>query len=111
MQNFHSQGNKITIVASSSGLSGEPVVLDDRVGIAEHDYSSGDDLVVLLEGVVENLVKSPTKTFAYGEKLYWDTVDGVTDDDESAANKPIGWSVQSDAASGGTTAKVKLGAW
>lgn len=111
MQNFKQKGDKITIVASASGVSGEPVVLEDRVGIAEHDYESGDDLVVLLEGVVENLVKSPSKTFTYGEKLYWDTTDGVTDDDESAANKPIGWSCQSDAASGGTTATVKLGAW
>lgn len=110
MDNFRQKGDKITITASASGLGGAPVVLEDRVGVAEHDYASGDDLVVLLEGVV-SLAKSSTKTFTYGEKLYWDTVDGVTDDDESAANKPIGWSCQSDAASGGTTALVKLGAW
>lgn len=111
MNNFLSQGNKITITASASGLSGTPVVLEDRVGIAEHDYQSGEDLVVLLAGEVGSLTKSPTKIFTYLEKLYWDATDGLTDDDESGTNKPIGWSTQNETVSGSTTGSVLLGAW
>jgi predicted RecA/RadA family phage recombinase len=110
MQNFIQQGDKITIVAAASGVAGDPVVLEDRVGVAENSHAVGDDVVVLLEGVVE-LPKSSTKILTYGEKVYWDTVDGVTDDDESAANKPLGWSCQNETVSGSTSAVVKLGAY
>lgn len=109
MQNFVGKGDKITITADASGLSGAPVVLEDRVGIAEHEHAVGDDLVVLLEGLVE--LDRAAETWAAGEKVYWDVADGnATNDADTGTNKPLGWAAN-DYASTVTSGVVKLGAY
>ena len=110
MQNYVQEGEHLTITAAASALSGDPVVLTDRVCIAEHDVASGEDLTVLTEGVVE-LAKNATQAFTVGEKLYWDVGDkNLTSNSETSANKPIGWSANA-YASAETSAAVILGAW
>lgn len=105
MKNFIAQGNKITMTAGGTVSAGDPVVLEDRAGIAENDATSGQDLVVLLEGIVE-LAKS-TEAFAVGEKLYWDA-GGSAMTSTASSHKPLGWAAEA-AATGVTASKVKLG--
>ncbi len=111
MKKFQREGKTITITAGTSYSSGDPVVLEDRVGIATHDAENGDALEVLLEGVVEDLAKETTDSISVGEKVYWDAGDSnVQNDADSGTNKPLGWAVE-DAATGVTSIAVKLGAY
>jgi predicted RecA/RadA family phage recombinase len=107
MKNFKAQGNKITIEAPGNVVSGTPAVLEDRAGVYEGSADTGEDVVVLLEGIVE-LAKS-AEAFAAGEKLYWNAGSSFVTSTAST-NKPIGWSAAA-AATGDTVADVKLGAF
>lgn len=107
MLNFIAKGDKITVVATASGVKGDPVVLDDMAAVPENSFAVGEDMVLLLEGIV-SLAKS-AEAFAAGEKLYWDDGNGYVTKTAST-HKPIGWSANV-YATGVSTANVKLGAW
>lgn len=65
------EGEVITITASGTISSGDPVLMTDIVGIAQNDAVSGDLVTVALEGVYE-VTKLSTDTPAVGQALYWD---------------------------------------
>ncbi len=109
MKNFKAEGNVLTATAGADYDSGDGVVIGDRAGVVCHDVVSGNEMEVMIEGVVE-LAKTNV-AMNIGEKLYWDAADGnVQKTADSGTNKPMGWAAET-AASGVTVINVKLGAY
>lgn len=109
MKNFVARGDVVKIVASGPVASGAAVVIGDRVGIACHDATNGEDLYVQIEGIVE--YDKTNVAMAVGKKAYYDVADDdVQLTDDGGTNKPIGWIAQ-DAASADAKTLIKLGAF
>lgn len=71
MKNFVQEGEQITITAAADVLSGAGVLLGNLFGIATHDASTGDELVLRRRGVVTH-AKTSAQAWTVGARIYWD---------------------------------------
>lgn len=87
--NFKGFGEAIDHVAAADIVSGEAVVIGDRIGIAATDIASGATGALKVKGVFE-LAKLSTDVIAQGDAVYWnDTSKEITL--TSAGNTPAGY--------------------
>ena len=71
MKNFVADGNTVTTTAGSAISSGDVVALNDMVGIAQNDATSGASVVTAIVGVF-SVAKVSAQTWAVGDKVNWD---------------------------------------
>jgi len=101
-------GRVLTVPAPTGGaLSGAPLLIGSLFGVAQHDAAQGQDLEILTEEVVE-LPKATPLAIDLGDRLFWNTGDGVLDK-TAPAQLCVGVAVLP-AASADATVRVKLGA-
>jgi len=101
-------GRVLTVPAPTGGaLSGAPLLIGSLFGVAQHDAAQGQDLEILTEEVVE-LPKATPLAIDLGDRLFWNTGDGVLDK-TATAQVCVGVAVLP-AASADTAVRVKLGA-
>lgn len=109
MKNFVFSGATINVTAEADTSSGAVVVVGDLAGIAGHDAKAGEDLVVHLVGVYENLPKVAGQVWAQGVKVYWIAADSkLTTAENAGANKFVGHAYAA-AANGSAVGTVRLG--
>lgn len=104
MRNYIQDGKHITVEAASSVSSGEGYLVGKLFGVATNDAGTGDDLVIVTEGVFD-LAKVSAQAWAVGNLIYWD--DGNTRCTTVDTNVPIGVAVAV-AANPTATGRVKL---
>lgn len=71
MQNFIQKGESLTVTAPAAVSAGDGVKVGQLFGVAINDAASGDDVVIVREGVF-NLPKKGTDDISQGDLLYWD---------------------------------------
>lgn len=76
MKNFIQPGDVVTIPAPADVTSGKIVVVGSLVGVAQKSVLAGEDLPLLLEGVVE-YAKTSALAIAVGDKVYFDATNNV----------------------------------
>lgn len=104
MKDFVAKGDKITITAGSDTASGAMVVLEDIARPAEGAAKSGEDLVILVEGIVR--LPKAAEAIAAGQKVYWNASNGNV---QKTASSHKGVGVMAKAyASGASHGEVKL---
>jgi len=107
-RNYIQPGRVLTVPAPTGGaVSGAPVLIGTLFGVAQHDAAEGQDLEILTEEVVE-LPKATPLAIDLGDRLFWNTGDGVLDK-TATAQVCVGVAVLP-AASADATVRVKLGA-
>lgn len=107
MNNFERKGDTIDFVLDGTKAAGDLVTLTDRAGVATIDGGSGDEIPVLVEGVVR-VTNKALGVWSGGDKLYYHSSNGVTT--SSSGAKALGWAA-APAASTDTEGLVKLGAF
>ena len=101
-------GRVLTVPAPTGGaVSGAPVLIGALFGVAQNDALEGADLEILTEEVVE-LPKATPLAIDLGDRLFWNTGDGVLDK-TATAQVCVGVAVVA-AASADAVVRVKLGA-
>lgn len=91
MKNFILSGATIVVLAAVDTLSGAIVLVGDIVGVAGHDAKTGEELVVHLVGVYEDLPKVSAQAWTVGQKVFWDaSASKLTTADAAGANKLAG---------------------
>ena len=101
---YVSDGNSIRHIAGAAITSGEVIEYADCVGVAAAAAAIGATVTVHVEGEF-TLAKETGVAFTVGDKLYWDATNNNLD--KTDTNIPAGICTEA-AASGATTAKVKL---
>lgn len=99
-----------TVPSSTTIVSGQPVLMGDRLGVAITGGVTDDVIAVQVEGVFEiaKRTHATTAAIAQGAKVYWDATNSRIDNtDNSAANKHVGYAYAA-AASTATTVQVSL---
>lgn len=104
MKNKVKEGKSISHTAASDIVSGAPVVIGNRVGIAVQDISTGKTGEIEMEGVFE-LPADNTTAFSQGDELFHDG----TELTKAAADATLVGICETDKASAGTTARVRIG--
>ena len=105
MKNMVKDGKSVSHTALSDILSGEPVVLGNRIGIANQDISTGKQGELDLEGVFE-LTSDTGTAYSKGDILYWNaSSENLT---KTAAGNIFAGECHEDKGSAATSAKVKL---
>lgn len=109
-------GNRFNYTVSGSAVSsGDPIFMEDILGIAETDGEVGDTIAVDVTGV-HTVVKDTGvgKAFAQGQKVYWDASNDecTPDADDGGSPTPtafahIGWAYTA-AGANDTTVNVRL---
>lgn len=103
MKNFVNEGGKVTLVAGGAISSGDVIVDNGKVYIAQDDAVSGADFTAIASGVF-SLDAQTTGVWDVGDALYWDgselTGTPTTNDLTGIAVKPK--------ANGETVAQVRL---
>ncbi len=98
----------LTVPAPTGGaVSGAPVLIGSLLGVAQHNALEGADLEVPTEEVVE-LPKTAPLAVGIGDRLFWNTGDGVLDK-TATAQLCVGVAVLP-AVPADTLVRVKLGA-
>ena len=88
MKNYVQPAEVITITAAGTVTAGSGVLFGDLVGVALHGATSGQDLTLVIRGVV-TLAKA-AGTINPGVMLYWDNSTGRATTTASG-NRPIGF--------------------
>lgn len=101
MKNFVQAGDSITVPAPAAVASGAGVIIGSLFGVAQAAAASGEDVVLLLEGVV-TLPKEPSQAWAVGVRIYWDAAASRCTSTASG-NKLIGACVKAVAGGAGDT--------
>lgn len=107
MKNFIGVGNRVTLTATATTTSGQPVLFGSLFGIAENAAAIGDPLVLVLNGIFD-LTKTASQAWTVGQLIYWDVATSrVTS--TVATNKLIGVAVLAvGGGAGETTGRVRL---
>ena len=71
MTNELRDGQIIQYLAGSDIVSGQPVVIGNRIGIAQADIASGDSGAVKMEGCYQ-VTKVSAQAWAAGDEIFWD---------------------------------------
>jgi len=71
MKNYVAPGNTLTFTAAGTISSGDVVVTQNVVGIAQEDAVSGETVELLIEGIVR-LPKNTSTAITFGERVDWD---------------------------------------
>lgn len=109
MDKFVADGNTVTFAAGGTIASGDVDSMGDMVGVAQNAATSGESVVYAIEGVYL-VAKATGAAWAVGDKVNFDTSAGnFTASATAAAGDVTAAGVCMEAAaSGATTAKVKL---
>lgn len=75
MKNFVKEGKLLTHVLAAAVESGDVVVLAAGIGIATKKGAIGDEVELLMEGVVK-LPKKAATAMSFGAKIAWDATPG-----------------------------------
>ena len=107
MKNFIGVGNRVTLMATATTTSGQPVLFGSLFGIAENAAAIGDPLVIVLNGIFD-LTKTASQAWNVGQLIYWDVATSrVTS--TVATNKLVGVAVLAvGGGAGETTGRVRL---
>jgi len=105
MKNFVQPGANITLTASATIPSGRGVLVGSLFGINSNDVVSGDNMVLVTEGVFDHA--KATGAVTVGAKLYWDDTNKVLTTTASG-NTLIGVATAA-AQSDDAKARVRLG--
>ena len=71
MDNYVNEGKRLELAHTSAVLSGEPVKIGSKLGVALQNYEANVEGVYLMEGVFRLPVRA-ADVLAVGEPLYWD---------------------------------------
>lgn len=83
-KNFVQNGDTITVVSPSGGVSsGDPVLIVEIFGVATHDAVATADLELALSGVF-TLPADTNLVIAQGDRVFWDAANGWVDKTASA---------------------------
>ncbi len=77
MQNYIGPKGRLHVVAGAAHTSGDVVVEQDTIGIAQDTVASGGEYDLVIEGIFE-LQKDTVSAWLAGEDLYWDGTSEVT---------------------------------
>lgn len=108
MKNYVQPGNVVEVIMPGAKTSGDGVLVGSRLfGVAVDTYTSGSTGQIAVEGVFD-IAKTTGQAYAAGAQVWWnDTTAKLTNG--TGANVEAGI-VVSAAASGDTTARVRVGA-
>lgn len=105
MKNYVQEGKRLTHTAAATIVSGQPVLVGKRLGIATTDIASGEKGSLAMCGVF-TVTKLQSAVFAQGDDGYWDNTNSrVTT--VSAGNTLAGYA-HSAAGSGVVTMELNL---
>ena len=71
MKNMIADGKTLTVTASGTVSAGSGVLVGSAFGVAHGNATSGDPLVLAMEGVFE-LTKIGSQDWTVGAVIYWD---------------------------------------
>jgi predicted RecA/RadA family phage recombinase len=103
------EGDIIDVIAPIDLLGGDPIDFGDKIGIASTDALIGELVAMQIEGVFE-FDGALTDTFAFGDKVYLDSVGRKEVVVSPTNNKLVGYAVSEKAGAVAGKVRVKLGA-
>lgn len=104
MNNYIQGGDIVTVVAPATLTSGSGFIVGALFGVASSDAASGDDVEMVVEGVVD--LPKAAVAITQGAKLYWDnTAKNLTT--TATGNTLVGCAIVA-AAGGDSTVRMLL---
>lgn len=105
MKNYVQEGERLTHTAAATIVSGQPVLVGKRLGIAATDIANGKKGSLAMCGVF-SIAKLQSDVFAQGDNGYWDdTNDRIT---STASGNTLAGYAHSAAGSGVVTMELNL---
>jgi predicted RecA/RadA family phage recombinase len=105
MKNYVQAGDTVTVVAPSTVVSGQSVLVGDLFGVAVHDAASGTLLEICTQGVVT--LRKAAGTINPGVRVFWDAgASRVTT--TATSNRCIGYHVGTTANSGADNTDITV---
>ena len=106
MKNYIQDGNVITVVSPSGGVSsGDFLIVGGLPGFAAHDAAEGAELELVTKGVFE-IAKAGSLVITAGDKLYW--VSANSHVNKTASGNTLIGSAAAAAESAATTVAIRL---